>query len=300
MTVYLASEEFENELEHELGSTVVEKHGRLYLTEGAAIPSIWARNIWHDAIKIPIASIGDAAKRLREIQPLWQPYSNQFHRRCALIQDKLPKVRIGPQDYLSPLPDRKLGSWSLLAPDLILAAANCESVFANGEFVFNEDRSSAPSRAYLKLWELFTLYDVCPKPGDRCLDLGSSPGGWTWVLAQLGCEVISVDKAHLDPRIAKLPNVKHLKQDAFTLRPEDVGPIDWLFSDIICYPKDLFTLTSRWRESGLCQNFACTIKYQGETDFETTEKFLNVPGSRLKHLIHNKHEITWWNLKRSL
>jgi integrase len=47
-----------------------------------------------------------------------------------------------------------------------------------------------PSRAYLKLWELFTLIGEHPRPGELCLDLGSSPGGWTWVLQRLGARVV--------------------------------------------------------------------------------------------------------------
>ena len=36
-----------------------------------------------------------------------------------------------------------------------------------------------------------------------------------------------------------------------------------------------------------------TLKFQGETDFETAARFAAIPGSRLVHLHHNKHELTW-------
>jgi 23S rRNA (cytidine2498-2'-O)-methyltransferase len=42
------------------------------------------------------------------------------------------------------------------------------------------------------------------------------------------------------------------------------------------------------------KNFVCTIKYQAETDWEQTLKFLEIPGSRIVHLHHNKHEVTWF------
>ena len=126
-----------------------------------------------------------------------------------------------------------------------------------------------------------------------CLDLGACPGGWSWVIASLGAKVISVDKAPLDPRIAALPNITCRKESAFGLDPHSVGKVDWLFSDIICYPQRLLGLVQRWREAGLARNFLCTIKFQGETDFDALRQFLEIPGSRAFHLFHNKHELTW-------
>jgi 23S rRNA (cytidine2498-2'-O)-methyltransferase len=297
LTGYLAPEGFTAELTRELREAKInieQEADRLIIAQGPAHDIGWAQNTWHDLKRIPIQSIGDGAKKLRELHALWAPYSVKHHRRAMLIQDKLPKVRQTKEiEFLSPLPDRQLGAWTLLEPDLILAGARTSSPFANGEVHFQESKE-APSRAYLKLWEFFTLHGARPKPGAQCLDLGACPGGWTWVLAQMGCKVTSVDKAALDERVLRMPGVRQLKRDAFTLKPEDVGPIDWLFSDIICYPKDLFELVEVWAKSGLCRNFACTIKFQGETDFSTLQKFQAWPGAKVRHLFHNKHELTWW------
>ena len=49
-----------------------------------------------------------------------------------------------------------------------------------------EDKEGPPNRAYLKLWEALVRLRRWPGPGERCLDLGASPGGWTYVLAKLG------------------------------------------------------------------------------------------------------------------
>jgi 23S rRNA (cytidine2498-2'-O)-methyltransferase len=32
---------------------------------------------------------------------------------------------------------------------------------------------------------------------------------------------------------------------------------------------------------------------QGEPDFDTPRRFAAIPGSRVVHLYHNKHELTW-------
>jgi 23S rRNA (cytidine2498-2'-O)-methyltransferase len=52
----------------------------------------------------------------------------------------------------------------------------------------------------------------------------------------------------------------------------------------------------RWLDSGLARRFVCTIKFQGATDHATARDFAAIPGSRLMHLHHNKHELTWVKL----
>lgn len=295
-TAYLASKGFLPELLHELDAEDPEIYGDLVLLEGKAKPAIWAANIWRDPVRIPIESIGDAAKKLRAIQRNWILYPLENHRRASLIVEKLPKVSAKPIVFGMQPPAGALGSWMLIDRDTILAAAHCSSPFPNGEVNFVEDKETPPSRAYLKLWELFTRLNVYPQPGERCIDLGSCPGGWTWVLQQLGAHVISVDKAPLADNIAKLPNIEYRQESAFGLDPKTIGPVDWLFSDIICYPKRLYALVQKWMEAGTVKRFACTIKFQGEIDYETMAAFAGIPGSQIIHLHNNKTEVTWLRL----
>jgi len=295
-TGYLAAKGFLPELLRELDVEDPEIYGDLVLLEGPEKPALWAANIWRDPVRIPIESIGDAAKKLRAIQRNWILYPLENHRRTLLIIEKLPKVSAKPLVFGAKPLAGALGSWTLIDRDTILAAPHCSSLFPNGEVNFVEDKETPPSRAYLKLWELFTRLDVYPQPGERCIDLGSCPGGWTWVLQQLGANVISVDKAPLADNIAKLPHIEYRQESAFGLDPHTIGPVDWLFSDIICYPKRLYALVQRWIESGLAKRFACTIKFQGEVDYETLAAFAAIPGSQLIHLHNNKNEITWFKL----
>jgi 23S rRNA (cytidine2498-2'-O)-methyltransferase len=292
LTGYLAPDGFLAELQQELGPSAREAYGNLVLAIGAPAPVAWAANVWCSPMEIPIASIGDAAKKLRTIQRNWALYSFSHHRRAALIADKLPKVSAKPLSFGAPAPAAPLGSWTMIAADTVLASPHCSSPFPNGEARFVEDRT-APSRAYLKLWELFTLIAQRPRPGELCLDMGSSPGGWTWVLQGLGARVISVDKAPLDPGLAELPGIVHRRQSAFALDPLTVGPVDWLFSDVICYPKRLLGLVQKWLRLGQVRRLVCSVKFQGATDFEVMREFSAIPGSRLLHLHHNKHELTW-------
>jgi 23S rRNA (cytidine2498-2'-O)-methyltransferase len=295
LTGYLAPEEFLAELQEELGDAALETHGRLVLARGPARPVAWVANVWHDPVRMEIASIGDAAKKLRAIQRNWALTPHAHHRRAALIEEKLPKVSAKPLHFGDSAPTAPLGSWTLLDPHTLLASARCSSAFPNGEAQFVEDRT-VPSRAYLKLWEAFTVLGVRPGAGEFCIDLGASPGGWTWVLQALGARVLSIDKAPLDPAIGRLPNVEERRESAFALDPKSVGPVDWLFSDVICYPKRLLTTVRKWLEAGNVGRFVCTLKFQGPTDFETMRGFAAIPGSRLLHLHHNKHELTWVKL----
>jgi len=292
-TAYLAPAGFEHELERELDGTIIEAYDRLYLAEGKPRDVLWADNIWRNPQFIEIDSIGDAATKLKAIQRNWAHLPLGHHRRSQLIAEKLPHVSAKPIKFPSTPPKAPLGSWTLLEPNLLLAASDCSSPYPNGAWLFEENKTDAPSRAYLKLWEALMRAGKMPQPGETCLDLGSCPGGWTWVLQTLGANVISVDKAPLADNIAALPNIKYVQQSAFALKPEEIGKVDWLFSDIICYPERLLRLVEAWKKSGLVRNMICTIKFQGETEMDQVRKFLEFDGSSIVHLYNNKHEITW-------
>lgn len=294
-TAYLAPEGFEAQLEAELVG-IIARFERLFIARGPTQPAYWSQNIWHAPQLLRIASIGDAAKQLRALQRSWWPYAFHLHRRTELLQAKLPHVSAKPLVFPDPPKNAALGSWTLLADELLLAAPHCSSPFPNGEPHFQEYKEGPPSRAYLKLFEALTRLGVKPGPGDSCLDMGACPGGWTWVLAQLGAQVTAIDRSPLDPAVAAMPGVSVRTGDAFAAKPDQIGRIDWLFSDVICYPDRLYEHVQLWLQSGLCRNFVCTLKFQGqdhEEHYEMISRFAAIPGSRLMHLFHNKHELTW-------
>jgi len=257
----------------------------------------WTRNVWEHPFLLEFDSISQAAKALKSIQRNWAPCPTRLYRRLALIAEALPPVSEKPKKFPFEIPQAPMGAFTLLDEHLLLGSAECSSPFPNGELDFLEDREGPPSRAYRKLWEALELAGKRPGTGDRCLDAGASPGGWTWVLANLGAKVLSIDRAALDPSVAARPNVTYMAHDAFTIKPEDIGPVDWLCSDLICYPPALYAWVGAWLDSGLAKNYVCTIKMQGEHfDKATTDLFAAIPGSSVMHLWHNKHELTWIKL----
>lgn len=294
-TLYLAPRGYEEDLAKELRDIIAQR-GRLFLCQGGPQQSVWAQNIWLEPQAIAIESIGDGVRKLKTIQRNWWLHSTDFHRRAKLIQDKLPHVSAKPLVFGSRPPESQLGAWTLWEENLIVASPRCSSPFPDGEVQFAEDKETPPTRAYLKLWELFTLLEVRPQPGELCLDLGSCPGGWSWVLAEFGARVFSVDKAPLAEHIAIHPNINWCAGSAFALDPRHAGKVDWLFSDVICYPERLLEMVRRWLEFGECRNFVCTVKLQGENYMEVVREFAAIPGSRILHLSANKHELTWIKL----
>ena len=132
-----------------------------------------------------------------------------------------------------------------------------------------------------------------PQRGSHCVDAGACPGGWTWVLNTLGAEVTAIDRSPLADFLMREPRITFMQHDAFTLTPESLGKQDWVCSDVICYPPRLLEWIERWRASGLCSKFICTIKMQGTPDFDTIRRFAEIPHSKIVHLTANKHELTW-------
>ena len=132
-----------------------------------------------------------------------------------------------------------------------------------------------------------------PQRGSHCVDAGACPGGWTWVLNNLGTEITAIDRSPLADFLMREPRITFMQHDAFTLTPESLGKQDWVCSDVICYPPRLLEWVERWRASGLCSKFICTIKMQGAPDFDTIRRFAEIPHSKIVHLTANKHELTW-------
>ncbi len=294
-TGYLAAEGYETDLADELahlGVTLGARHGRLLLSESAPVAAAWAANIWFDVETLVVSSIADAAAQLRARQRNWAHYAPELGGRTRLIAERLPYVAAKPLALGAAAPGAPLGSWTLLTADVVLASGHCSSPFPNGEIRLAEDRDGPPSRAYLKLAEAFVRIGRWPVPGERCLDLGASPGGWAWLLAERGAEVTAVDKAPLDPAVAGRAGVRWRGESAFGLDPLSVPPVDWWCADIACYPERLLGLVQRWLDSGRVGTFVFTIKFQGPVDHALVGRFAALPGARLFHLHHNKHELT--------
>ena len=289
--------DLQNELQRRKVKVLLQKNG-VFVIEDSAYEFAWAEARARHAELIQFSSISEAQSLLRDRGRLWSASPLSHFRRSELILEGLTHPRPRPKKAFEKRPQGSLGVFSLVSESEAWVSAHLEPAVPPRSWEF-EESSLAPSRAYLKLWELFTREGFAPEAGARCLELGSAPGGWTWVLESLGCHVIAVDKGEMSPEVLKSTRVEWLRKDAFAQDlAARVGPVDWFFSDLICYPHDLLALVRTWKDQGLAKNFVCTIKFQGTTDFDALEKFLEFPGSHARHLQHNKHELTWFLLAK--
>ena len=263
----------------------------------------FARTCLCEPFLLHFDSIGEAASALKNIQRNWAPYHFQHFRRGTLIQEKLPYINLKVRKFPVNIPSSPVGLYTLIDEKTILASAVTTSPLPAGAIQFEEDHENPPSRAYLKIQESLSLYHTFferdfPKEGDKCFEAGACPGGWTWVLRQLGADVLAVDRAELAPSLMADEHVKFMAHDAFTLKPEEVceilacEKIDWLLSDVICYPERLLEWINIWLESGRAKNIICTIKMQGAIDWNLISRFAAIPDSKIVHLNYNKHELT--------
>ncbi len=258
----------------------------------------WARTTMLEPKLIKFESIGDAARALKDMQRNWAGYQYQQFRRAQLIQEKLPYINTKLKQWPFKVPQSPMGLYTLTDANTMIASGATSSPFPAGAITLIEDHENPPSRAYLKVQEALVRFCSAfgvdfPGPESRCFDAGACPGGWTWALRQLGCTVFAVDRAPLCDELMADPAVTFLKHDAFTLPPEEIGPFDFVFSDVICYPERLYEWVNLWLESGKTRNMICTIKMQGGINWPLVEKFAAIPDSKVVHLCYNKHELTW-------
>lgn len=270
-----------------------------------ALPPLpyWSRCTMLEPIEITFESIGSAALSLKSIQRNWAPYQYQYFRRGNLIQEKLPYINLKVRNFPCEIPKSPIGLYTLINENKMIASAKTSSFLPAGKLEFEEDHENPPSRAYLKIQESLTMAHLLngtpfPHEGQKCFEAGACPGGWTWVLAGLGAKVHAVDRAPLAPSLMENPLVTFQAHDAFTLKPEEIGPCDWVFSDVICYPERLLKWINEWLSSSLVQNMICTIKMQGEIDWSLIKQFEEIPDSIIVHLNYNKHELTWIHTKK--
>ena len=264
----------------------------------------WARTVLLEPFFLTFDSIGQAAGELKKLQRNWAPYQFTCFRRAQLIQEKLPYINLKERSFPVKIPVSPMGLWTLIDEHTMIASSRTNSTLPAGTLHFIEDHENPPSRAYLKIQESLTMANLLngtelPGAGQRCFEAGACPGGWTWVLAGLGAEVFAVDRAPLVDSLMKNPLVTFKTHDAFTLKPEELGNFDWVFSDVICYPERLLEWIKKWLSYQPDLNMICTIKMQGEIDWPLIQQFADIPGSRIVHLNYNKHELTWLHTHNS-
>jgi len=163
----------------------------------------------------------------------------------------------------------------------------------------------APSRSTLKLAEALMLFlgneETAKRitPGMTAVDLGASPGGWTWQLVQRHVKVLAIDNGPMDPALLETGLVKHWREDAFHYRPKD--PVDWMVCDMVEKPSRIAELAARWIREGSCRETIFNLKLPMKKRWEEVQgcreridaALGEIPARlRIKQLYHDREEVT--------
>lgn len=95
----------------------------------------------------------------------------------------------------------------------------------------------AVSRAYLKMQEALLWSGLPVAPGDRCVEVGSSPGGSCQALLERGLRVTGIDPAEMDAILLANPNFTHIRARAADLKRREYRGVKWLMVDSNVAPK---------------------------------------------------------------
>jgi len=88
------------------------------------------------------------------------------------------------------------------------------------------------SRAWLKLDEAIASFEIPLDRGQRAIELGCAPGGACQRLLESGLDVVGVDPAVVDPRVAGHPRFTQWRMRARDVKLRDFRGCDWIVADM--------------------------------------------------------------------
>lgn len=165
----------------------------------------------------------------------------------------------------------------------------------------------SPSRSTLKLEEAFlTLMSEKDRasllrPGLTAVDLGASPGGWTYHLVKLGMHVTAIDNGDMDPALMESGLVGHRREDGFRFTPRK--PVEWLVCDMVEKPRRIAKLVGEWLTEGRCRAAVFNLKLPMKKRYEEVDSCLEDLRNtlaeasknyklRCRQLYHDREEVT--------
>jgi 23S rRNA (cytidine2498-2'-O)-methyltransferase len=93
------------------------------------------------------------------------------------------------------------------------------------------DAEEAISRAYLKIAEAFAWSGLAIRPGERIVEIGSSPGGACQWLLESGAHVTGIDPAEMDAGILTHPHFTHWRSRSLQIKRKAFRPFRILVCD---------------------------------------------------------------------
>lgn len=159
-----------------------------------------------------------------------------------------------------------------------------------------------PSRAYRKLLEAEIRFDERVASGQRCVDLGAAPGGWSHVVLERGASLVAVDRSPLRADLMRHGKLEFVQGDAFQYTP--ASPVDWLLCDVAATPDRNLELFVDWLRRGWCRRALVTLKLKGDErdavfadarrELDALEADGVAASTALRQLDANHNEVTLW------
>jgi 23S rRNA (cytidine2498-2'-O)-methyltransferase len=155
------------------------------------------------------------------------------------------------------------------------------------------------SRAYLKIVEALEWSQLPIQPGDRCVEIGSSPGGSCLALLDRGLLVTGIDPAEMDPEVLAHPSFTHIRAIAKDVKRSLFRECRWLVMDANVAPNyTLDTLDGvlgqgRARPEGLVLTLKLTDPALAEKLPAIAERIrrFGYRRVRMRQLAYNRQEI---------
>lgn len=168
--------------------------------------------------------------------------------------------------------------------------------------------SDAPSRSTLKLEEAFHVFiphdewDERLGSGMYAVDLGASPGGWTYQLVKRSMMVNAVDNGAMAQSLMDTGQVMHHQADGFKFEPPRNNNY-WLVCDMVEQPARVAQLAADWLVKGWCREAIFNLKLPMKKRYEEVCQNLELLRSSLqengvnaevhaKQLYHDREEVT--------
>lgn len=168
--------------------------------------------------------------------------------------------------------------------------------------------NSAPSRSTLKLEEAFMTFIPASErekrlaSGLHAVDLGASPGGWTYQLVRRGMMVVAVDNGPMATSLMDTGQVKHLQMDGFKYIPKKTN-VHWLVCDMVEKPAKVAHLMAMWLVHGYCREAIFNLKLPMKRRFQQLNECIGLIEQLMvkhaieyqlqaKQLYHDREEIT--------
>lgn len=199
-----------------------------------------------------------------------------------LVRTLCPELSLGPtHEELTPGPQAEAATlvllgletpeqgWlSLLSPSERAHHRGILSRLPGGQLPVPDD-SRPPSSAFKKVVEAELQLGQRIQPGQRCVDLGGCPGGWSYIALERGARVVAIDRSPLREDLMKHKRLFYVEGDAFKFEPPRRA--DWLLCDVIAFPQRSIELLETWLSRGWCERFVLTLKFKGQDEYERLE-----------------------------